>query len=74
MTLLETSTTDNTTDNTTDSTTDEGTIIRARAAFLREVAAGVDPVLAHSMRRRAAELELTAWVLSVREEGRTSVP
>jgi hypothetical protein len=62
MTLLETTPSDG-----------EG-IVRARAAFLREVAIGVDPVLATSMRRRAAELELTAWVLAVRDEGRTTVP
>lgn len=71
MTLLDRSPTDTTC--AADTSDDEG-IVRARAAFLREVATGVDPVLAHSMRRRAAELELTAWVLAVREEGRTSVP
>lgn len=62
MTLLETATTDS-----------EG-IVRARAAFLREVATGVDPLLARSIRRRAAELELTAWVLSVRDEDPTPLP
>ncbi|MBU3701754.1 MAG: hypothetical protein FGM58_06885 [Acidimicrobiia bacterium] len=69
MTVLETTSTAPTTVPTTDS---EG-IIRARAAFLREVAAGVDPLLARSFRRRAAELELTAWVLAVRDEGPTPV-
>lgn len=71
MTLLETSTTHSTTDSTT---ADGEAIIRARAVFLRQVAAGVDPLLARSIRRRAAELELTAWILSVRDEGPTPVP
>lgn len=70
MTLLETTPTGPRTGPTIDS---EG-IIRARAAFLREVAGGVDPLLATSIRRRAAELELTAWVLAVRDEGPTPVP
>lgn len=43
-------------------------ILLARAAFLRGVAADVDPLVARSIRRRASELELTAWVLALRGE------
>lgn len=73
MTVLDTTTTAPTTGPTTGPATDSEVIVRARAAFLREVAAGVDPLLARSFRRRAAELELTAWVLAVRDEGPTPV-
>ena len=40
--------------------------LRARATFLRDVAVDVEPILAMSIRRRASELELAAWVLEVR--------
>lgn len=74
MTLLEITATDPATGQGTGQGTERTDIVRARAAFLREVAEGVDPMLAYAIRRRAAELELTAWVLAVRDEGRTSVP
>lgn len=41
-------------------------LLRARAALLRDVAADVEPILARSIRRRASELELEAWVLELR--------
>ncbi len=50
----------------TDAIVDGHALLSARAAFLREVAADVDPLVATSIRRRASELELAAWVLSLR--------
>lgn len=47
---------------------DEREILLARAAFLRGVAAEVEPLVARSIRRRASELELIAWVLALRDE------
>ena len=41
-------------------------VLLARAAFLRELADDVEPLVATSIRRRASELELTAWVLELR--------
>ena len=61
MTLL-----DHTADRTTD-TDPPIRVLRARAAFLRDVAVGVEPILATSIRRRASELELEAWVLELRD-------
>ena len=50
----------------TDAILDGHALLSARAAFLREVATDVDPLVATSIRRRASELELAAWVLSLR--------
>lgn len=44
-------------------------VLLARAGFLREVADEVEPLVATSIRRRASELELTAWVLRLRSAG-----
>lgn len=79
MTVLDITPTDPTSDRpthdtTTHDTTHDEAVVRARAAFLRQVARGVEPLLARSIRRRAAELELTAWVLAVRDEGHATVP
>lgn len=41
------------------------TQLRHRAEGLRNQATGLDPVLATTFRRRAAELELEAWVAEV---------
>lgn len=41
-------------------------VLRRRAAGLRDQADELDPVLAETYRRRAAEMELEAWVCEVR--------
>lgn len=40
-------------------------LLRSRAASLREQADNLPPVLATTYRRRAAELELAAWVTDI---------
>lgn len=39
--------------------------LRDRAASMRQQASGLDEILASSYRRRAAELELEAWIAEV---------
>jgi hypothetical protein len=45
---------------------ERATLLRERAQAFRDEAVAVDPVLATTFRRRAAELELEAWANDVR--------
>jgi hypothetical protein len=50
---------------TTTTTTNPAAVLRERAASLRAQAGSLSKVLAGAYRRRAAELELEAWVAEV---------